>query len=85
MHQTQKGNQWYFGMKAHIGADQDSKLVPTVVVTAANVADVTKTAELLHGQETQVHADAGHAGVEQRPEIVALQRKLDWQIAGSAA
>ena len=82
MHQTQKGNQWYFGMKAHIGADRDSKLVHTVVVTAANVADVTKTAELLHGQETQVHADAGYTGAEKRSEIVALKRKLDWQIAG---
>jgi transposase, IS5 family len=82
MHQTQKGNQWYFGMKAHIGADRDSKLVHTVVVTAANVADVTKTAELLHGQEAQVHADAGYTGVEKRAEIVALKRKLDWQIAG---
>jgi IS5 family transposase len=82
MHQTKKGNQWYFGMKAHIGTDRDSKLVHTVVVTAANVADVTKTAELLHGEETQVHADAGYTGVEKRPEIVALQRNLDWQIAG---
>jgi IS5 family transposase len=82
MHQTKKGNQWYFGMKAHIGADRDSKLVHTVVVTAANVADVTQTAELLHGEETQVHADAGYTGVEKRPEIVTLQRKLDWQIAG---
>jgi IS5 family transposase len=82
MHQTKKGNQWYFGMKAHIGTDRDSKLVHTVVVTAANVAEVTKTAELLHGEETQVHADAGYTGVEKRPEIVALQRKIDWQIAG---
>jgi IS5 family transposase len=82
MHQTKKGNQWYFGMKAHIGADRDSKLVHTVVVTAANVADITKTAELLHGQEQQVHADAGYTGVEKRPEIVVLQRKIDWQIAG---
>jgi IS5 family transposase len=81
MHQTQKGNQWYFGMKAHIGADRDSKLVHTVVVTAANVADITKTAELLHGQERQVHADAGYTGVEKRTEIVALKRKIDWQIA----
>ena len=80
-HQTRKGNQWYFGMKAHIGADRDSKLVPTVVVTAANVADVTKTAELLHGQEQQVPADAGYTGVEKRAEIVALERKIDWQIA----
>jgi IS5 family transposase len=63
-HQTRKGNQWYFGMKAYIGADRDSKLVHTVVVTAANVADITKTAELLHGLETQVHADAGYTGVE---------------------
>ena len=81
MHQTRKGNQWYFGMKAHLGADRDSKLVPTMVVTAANVADVTKTAELLHGEETQVHADAGYTGVEKRGEIVARERKIDWQIA----
>ena len=82
MHQTKKGNQWYFGMKAHIGADRDSKLVHTIVVTAAHVADITKTAELLHGQEKQVHADAGYTGVEKRAEIVALERKIDWQIAG---
>jgi transposase, IS5 family len=82
MHQTKKGNQWYFGMKAHIGADRDSKLVHTVVVTAANVADISKTSELLHGQEQQVHADAGYLGVEKRAEIVALDRKIDWQIAG---
>jgi len=81
MHQTRKGNQWYFGMKAHIGADRDSKLVHTVVVTAANVADITQTAELLHGEEKQVHAAAGYLGVEKRPEIVALERKIDWQIA----
>ena len=82
MHQTQKGNQGYFGLKAHIGADRDSKRVPTVVVPAANVADVTQTAERWHGQATQVHADAGYTGVEQRLEIVALKRKIDWQIAG---
>jgi IS5 family transposase len=81
MHQTKKGHQWYFGMKAHIGADRDSKLVHTVVVTAANVADITQTAELLHGEEQQVHADAGYTGVEKRAEIIALERKIDWQIA----
>jgi IS5 family transposase len=81
MHQTRKGNQWYFGMKAHIGADRDRKLVHTVVVTAANVADITQTAALLHGQERQVHADAGYTGVEKREEIVALERTIDWQIA----
>jgi IS5 family transposase len=79
--QTKKGNQWYFGMKAHIGADRDSKLVHPVVVPAANVADITKTTELLHGQEQQVHADAGYTGVAKRAEIAALERKIDWQIA----
>ena len=81
MHETRKGQPWYFGMKAHIGADRDSTLVHTVVVTAANVSDITKTAELLHGEETQVHGDAGYLGVEKRAEIVALERKIDWQIA----
>jgi IS5 family transposase len=81
MHQTKKGNQGYFGMKAHIGADRDSKLVHTGLATAANVADITQTAELLHGAETQVHADAGYTGIEKRVEIVALERKIDWQIA----
>lgn len=81
MHQTKKGNQWYFGLKAHIGTDRDSTLVHTVVVTAANVADIAKTAELLHGAERQVHGDAGYTGVEKRPEIVALARPIDWLIA----
>ena len=80
-HQTKKGNQWYFGMKAHIGADRDSKLVHTVVVTAAHVADITQTAELLHGQEQQGHADAGYTGVEKRAERVGMERKIDWPIA----
>ena len=82
MHQTKQGNPWYFGMKAHLGADRDRKLVHTVVVTAANVADIAKTSELLHGEEKQVHADAGYTGVEKRAEIAALERKIDWQIAG---
>ena len=81
MHQTKKGNQWYFGLKAHIGADRDSKLVHAVVITAANVSDITKTVELLHGDEMQVHAAAGYTGVEKRPEIVALAHPIDWQIA----
>ena len=81
MHQTKKGNQWHFGMKAHIGADRGSTLVHTVLVTAANVADIAKTSELLHGEETRVYADAGYTGVEKRPEIVALARPIDWQIA----
>lgn len=82
MHQTKKGNPWYFGIKAHLGVDRDRQLVHTVVVTAVNVADVTKTSKLLRGEETPVHADAGYTGVEKRPEIVALARKINWPIAG---
>ena len=54
MHQTKKGNQYYFGMKAHIGADAESGLVHSVVGTAANVADVTQVGKLLHGKENMV-------------------------------
>ena len=65
MHQTKKGNQWHFSMKAHIGVDRDSGLVHTVVSTAANVSDISQTPELLRGQETELWADAGYVGVDQ--------------------
>ena len=54
MHQTKKGNQWYFGMKFHIGVDKDTGLIHSVETTAANVHDLTPAAELLHGEETVV-------------------------------
>lgn len=79
MHQTKKGNQYYFGMKAHIGADAESGLVHSVVGTAANVADVTQVDKLLHGKENMVGADAGYTGVEKRPEHEG--REVIWQIA----
>ncbi|MHB0763697.1 IS5 family transposase [Stutzerimonas sp. NM35] len=79
MHQTKKGNQYYFGMKAHIGADAESGLVHSVVGTAANVADVTQVDKLLHGEENMVGADAGYTGVEKRPEHEG--REVIWQIA----
>ena len=79
MHQTKKGNQWHFGMKAHIGVDIKSGLVHTVVGTAANVHDVTQTHALLHGQETIVLGDAGYHGVEKREEN--RHKDVDWQIA----
>jgi IS5 family transposase len=66
MHQTKKGNQWYFGMKAHIGVDAESGLVHTVIGTAANVHDINAAESLLHGQETDVYADAGYQGIEKR-------------------
>lgn len=73
MHQTKKGNQYYFGAKAHIGVDDDSGLVHSVVVTAANVADVTQVDKLLHGVENIVCADAGYTGVEKREEHAGRQ------------
>ncbi|MDD2159287.1 IS5 family transposase [Pseudomonas sp. MIL19] len=79
MHQTKKGNQYYFGMKAHIGVDDESGLVHGVVGTAANVADVTQVDKLLHGKENMVGADAGYTGVEKRPEHEG--REVIWQIA----
>jgi IS5 family transposase len=62
MHQTKKGKQWYFGMKAHIGVDSKNKLIHAVVATAANVADSTILPDLLHGEETRVWGDRGYQG-----------------------
>ena len=62
MHQTKKGNQWYFGMKAHIGVDSKTKVIHAVVATAANVADSTLLPDLLHGDETRVWGDQAYKG-----------------------
>ncbi|WP_101918749.1 IS5 family transposase, partial [Xanthomonas phaseoli] len=69
MHQTKKANQWYFGMKAHIGVDEFSGLVHHVHCTAANVADVTVTHALLHGKEDSVFGDSGYTGADKRQEL----------------
>ena len=79
MHQTRKGNQWHFGMKAHIGVDVASGVVHTVTGTAANEADINQTAALLHGQESDVFADAGYTGADKRPELE--DRDVSWNIA----
>lgn len=79
MHQVKKGNQWHFGMKAHIGADADSGLVHSVAGTAANVNDVTQAHALLHGEETDVFADAGYVGVDKRDETQAI--RAQWHVA----
>ena len=62
MHQTKKGNQWYFGMKAHVGVDSKTKLIHSAVVTPANVADARVLPELLHGEETRVWGDQAYQG-----------------------
>lgn len=78
MHSTQKGNQWHFGMKAHIGADADSGLVHTVRGTAANVNDVTEGNSLLHGRETVAFGDAGYQGVGKRADA---KDSVTWRVA----
>lgn len=62
MHQTRKGNQWYFGMKTHIGVDNRTKLIHSIAVTAANVHDSQLLGDLLHGDETHVWGDSAYAG-----------------------
>jgi transposase, IS5 family len=62
MHQTKKGNQWYFGMKAHIGVDSRSKLIHSVVASAANVHDSQALPYLLHGKERRVWGDSAYRG-----------------------
>jgi IS5 family transposase len=79
MHQAKKGNQYYFGMKAHIGVDDESGLVHSVAGTAANVANITQADKLLHRDENMVGADAGYTGVEKRTEHDG--REVIWQIA----
>ena len=68
MKQTRKGNNWYFGMKAHIGVDAQSGLVHTVAGTAANVNDLNMAGQLLHGDEEVAFGDAGYQGVHKRAE-----------------
>jgi len=62
MHQTRKGKQWYFGMKAHVGVDSKTKIIHTAVATAANVSDVAILPDLLHGEETRVWGDGAYQG-----------------------
>jgi IS5 family transposase len=81
MHQTKKGNQWHFGMKAHIGVDADSGLVHTVVGTSANAHDVTQASVLLHGEESDVFADSGYRGVHKREEVIEDHAQVSWHVA----
>jgi IS5 family transposase len=78
MKQSRKDQQWFFGMKPHIGVDADSGLVHTVRGTAGSVNDVVKANSLLHGQETNVFADAGYEGAHKRPDA---KRDVQWHVA----
>jgi IS5 family transposase len=79
MHQVKKGNQYYFGMKLHIGVDAETGLVHSFSTTPANVHDVTEAHRLLHGGEWQVWGDAGYQGVHKREEN--REGEVEWQVA----
>lgn len=83
MHQTAKGNQWFFGMKAHTGVDAGSGYVHTVTVTAANAGDITEAAKLMRPDDEVGYADSGYTGVAKRPEVAgdADLAKIAWRIA----
>jgi IS5 family transposase len=78
MKQSKKGNQWYFGMKAHIGVDVESGLVHSVQGTAGSTNDVVQANSLLHGDETEAWGDAGYQGAEKRPDA---RKGVRWNIA----
>ena len=75
MHQTRKGNQWYFGMKLHIGVDSKTKLVHSAVATAANVHDSQVLDDLLHGEETRVWGDSAYPGQKRTLKEIAPQSR----------
>ncbi len=79
MRQTKKGNQWHFGMKAHIGVDPDTGIVHSMSATAANSHDITRAHNLLHGGETVVWGDAGYQGVNKEEENRGLE--VAWLVA----
>ena len=73
-HSTKKGNQWYFGFKAHIGVDKDTGLVHTVKATAANVNDIVMISQLLHGEEKEVYGDSGYLGANNRKDAILTNK-----------
>ena len=83
MHQTRKGNQWYFGMKAHIGVDAGTGYVHTVTATAANISDLDQTAYLVRADDDIVYADAGYQGIAKRADILADEHlsKVEFRVA----
>ena len=83
MHQTKKGNQWYFGMKAHLGVDACTGYAHSVTATAANVHDLDEAVNLVRVDDEVVYADAGYQGAAKRPEVVGDEHlsKIEWRVA----
>jgi IS5 family transposase len=81
MHQTRKGNQWYFGMKAHIGVDAGTGYAHSLTATAANVHDLDEAANLVRADDEVVYADAGYQGAQKRSDIAEHLSRVQWRIA----
>jgi IS5 family transposase len=83
MHQTKKGNQWYFGMKCHIGVDAGTGYIHSIEATGANVHDITEASKLIRPEDEVFYGDAGYLGLNQRPEITedAHKSQIDYRIA----
>jgi IS5 family transposase len=83
MHQTRKGQQWYFGMKAHLGVDAGTGYAHSLTATAANVHDLDEAANLVRSDDEVVYADYGYQGVQTRPEIADDEHlsQITWRIA----
>ena len=83
MHQTKKGNEWYFGMKAHAGADAGTAMVHSLTFTAANVTDVAEAAKLVRDDDEFVSLDAGYTGIDKRQEVKEDLRlsSIDWRVS----
>lgn len=83
MHQTRKGSQWYFGMKAHTGVDAGSGYVHSFTATAANVHDLDEAANLVRDDDEVVSTDAGYQGAAKRPDIAGDEHRsrIQWRIA----
>ena len=79
MKPTKKGKQWHFGMKLHVGVDEESGLIHSMESTSANLDDLTPSAKLLHGEEVRVRGNAGYGGIEKREEH--QDRNVTWCIA----
>jgi transposase, IS5 family len=83
MHQTKKGNQWYFGMKGHIGTDAGTGYVHSVTATAANVHDLDEAHRLVRADDEVGYVDAGYQGAHRRPEIAGDEclSRIEWRVA----
>jgi IS5 family transposase len=83
MHQAKKGNQWYFGMKAHIGVDAGTGYIHSVTCTGANIHDLDEVTKLVRPDDETVYTDAGYQGVEKRPEVAGDEHlsRVRWRVA----